>query len=925
MILRALFALWTSVARPMGDHLWQSTLFVVLAAILVFALRKNQGRVRYWVWLTASVKFLIPFSLLIALGGHLAKPRVSTPAQAVVYSVVEDLSQPFAGQEMPMISEAAPSPAPVSRFHLLPPIFVAVWLGGIIVVLLVWATSWIRVSLMLRSAVPLEQGSEVEALRRLESSLGVRKPTKLVLSRNWMEPGIFGILSPVLIWPEGISQHLDDRHVEAILAHEICHARRHDNLTAVLHMLVEAVFWFHPLVWWMGARLEEERERACDEEVSLLCNQPHVYAESILRVCKFCSESPLACVSGITGADLKKRIVQIMTERVASKLDLRRKLLLLAASAAVVAAPLALGLAHTPLVLGQIMHVTGPLPSFEVATIRPLEPTHFVAPPGGAAPPGGRRVAPDGEQIISQQEVHFSSAPRFSDMVNFTMTAKMLIDDAYNLPAFSKSQTIGGPDWADQTMYRIEAKIDDSQYAALQKVPSAQRVQQIHLMEQSLLAERFKLKVHFETREMPVYALEVAKGGPKLTPSASNAMGTTEAHPTILSVVGKGDRFEIKGNGVSPGQLILLLQQQPELGNRMVVDQTGLNGHYEVSLNWTREGSAAADAGPTADAAAPSFFTALKEELGLQLVETKGPVEVIVIDHIEKPSVDGAEMSTPAPPSLAPLAPVQEGAAQTEAAPSKLLEFDVFSIKPSRQGELRVQDMPMDVPDGFNTQANPLLDLIRAAYGPIKFPANDRILGAPDWAKQEEFDIQAKVAAANVDAFQKMSFDQRRPMLQALLADRFKLKVHSEPRQLPIYELVVGKGGPKLKEAKPDDIRPNGLKDIHGQPLNFGLIKFVHPSEAVAQATSMASLAMTLSQPFLGLGRPVVDKTGLTGTYDFTLKWTPDQMANGAHTVDDSEPSIFTAIQEQLGLKLEPAKGPVEVLVIDHVEMPSPD
>jgi uncharacterized protein (TIGR03435 family) len=301
-------------------------------------------------------------------------------------------------------------------------------------------------------------------------------------------------------------------------------------------------------------------------------------------------------------------------------------------------------------IYGQILHGTGPLPSFEVATIRPMEQTRFVAPPIGA----GGRVAPDGEQIISRQEVRFSSAPPFSDMVNFTMTAKMLIDDAYNLPAFSKSQTIGGPDWADQTMYRIEAKIDDSQYAALQKMPSAQRIQQIHLMEQSLLAERFKLKVRFETREMPVYALEVAKGGPKLTPSASNPMGTTEAHPSILTVVGKGDGFEIKANGVSPGQLILLLQQQPEIGNRMVVDQTGLKGHYEVALNWTRESSASTDAGSATVDATPPFFMALKEELGLQLVETKGPVEVLVIDSMERPSVDGAEVKLPGPGLVPP-------------------------------------------------------------------------------------------------------------------------------------------------------------------------------------------------------------------------------------------------------------------------------
>ncbi len=293
---------------------------------------------------------------------------------------------------------------------------------------------------------------------------------------------------------------------------------------------------------------------------------------------------------------------------------------------------------------GQVLHPTGPLPSFEVATIRPMEPTRFVLPPSGAAPPAGGGGAPGGEQIISRQEVHISKAPAFSDHVNLIMTAKMLIDYAYNLPAFSKSQIVGGPDWTDQTMYQVQAKIDDSQYAEMQTMSSAQELQQVQLMEQSLLAERFKLKMHFETRQMPVYALEVAKGGQKMKlaktepAQAGNEPGTTQAKPTTMAVVNKMDGLEITAKGVQPGQLILMLQQQPELGNRMVVDHTGLKGHYDFTLEWAREGVAAADTGSVTADAAPSFFTALKEELGLQLVETKGPVEVIVIDSIERPS-----------------------------------------------------------------------------------------------------------------------------------------------------------------------------------------------------------------------------------------------------------------------------------------------
>ncbi len=115
--------------------------------------------------------------------------------------------------------------------------------------------------------------------------------------------------------------------LEAVIAHELCHIRRRDNLFAAIHMLIEALFWFDPLLWWVGARLVEERERACDEEVLQLGNAPQIYAESILKTCQFYLESPLACVSGVTGSDLKKRIVGgIMMQSAAQKLNLNKTL-----------------------------------------------------------------------------------------------------------------------------------------------------------------------------------------------------------------------------------------------------------------------------------------------------------------------------------------------------------------------------------------------------------------------------------------------------------------------------------------------------------------------------------------------------------------------------------------------------------------------
>ena len=150
-------------------------------------------------------------------------------------------------------------------------------------------------------------------------------------------------MHPVLLWPEGISRHLEDAHLEAIVAHEVWHVRRRDNLAAALHMLIEAVFWFHPLVWWLGVRLVEERERACDEEVLQLGSERQVYAESILKTCEFCVGFPLVCISGVTGADLKKRIVRIMTPREAYRLNFSKKLLLALAALAAVVGPMMLG------------------------------------------------------------------------------------------------------------------------------------------------------------------------------------------------------------------------------------------------------------------------------------------------------------------------------------------------------------------------------------------------------------------------------------------------------------------------------------------------------------------------------------------------------------------------------------------------------
>jgi uncharacterized protein (TIGR03435 family) len=343
----SLSPIWADGVGELCSHLWQSTLFLGIVALLTLLLRKNQARIRCWLWTTASVKFLIPFSLLVSLGSHLPWPGHAVAPKTAAYIAIEEMSQPLleaTALNTPIslrILKPTTSRIPIS---ILPPVLTVVWLIGFITIPFFWCLQWRRISRLVRLARPLIEGREVDLLRKAERVAKLPRSVPLLSSGNSMEPGVFGIIRPVLLWPEGIAHHMDDAHLESVLAHEVCHVRRRDNLTSAIHMLVEALFWFHPVVWWMERQLVKERERACDEAVLQLGNEAAVYAESILDVCKFYTEPSIACMSGVTGSELKQRITRIMSGQRVRKLDMRRKAMLALACVLTVGVPLAVGL-----------------------------------------------------------------------------------------------------------------------------------------------------------------------------------------------------------------------------------------------------------------------------------------------------------------------------------------------------------------------------------------------------------------------------------------------------------------------------------------------------------------------------------------------------------------------------------------------------
>ena len=269
------------------------------------------------------MKFLIPFSLLVSLGSQVAWR--TAPATTIVQpqwsSVVANMGRPF------VVPASAFNAVKKTAYNPLSAILLGVWLLGLLVSIAFWVRSWRQMQAAVRTATPLPLGL----------------PIPVMSSPTLMEPGVFGIRKPVLLLPEGIADRLTAEQLNAVLAHEMCHVRRRDNLTAAIHMLVEAVFWFYPLVWWLRSRWlrngSEPVMKPCCNRAAMLED----YAEGILNVCKFYVESPwLACRESVVR--LKRRIIRIMTWQAANQLSFSRKLLLATAVIAIVIGPVMFGI-----------------------------------------------------------------------------------------------------------------------------------------------------------------------------------------------------------------------------------------------------------------------------------------------------------------------------------------------------------------------------------------------------------------------------------------------------------------------------------------------------------------------------------------------------------------------------------------------------
>ncbi|HTS48386.1 MAG TPA: TIGR03435 family protein [Bryobacteraceae bacterium] len=474
---------------------------------------------------------------------------------------------------------------------------------------------------------------------------------------------------------------------------------------------------------------------------------------------------------------------------------------------------------------------------------------------------------------------------RTATMVDLIKTAYGVDDDA----------VMGGPSWLDTDRFDVIAK---SPPAA---PPETQRA-----MLQALLADRFKLAVHKDTKPLPVYVLSVGKRKSQLKEPDSSAPTGCRPQP-----------FRPPAPGAPPPLLVVdchglsmaafgeqLRQMAGGYLDKPVVDQTGLHGTWDFTISWTARNQLV-----IAGAQAVSVFDAV-DKLGLKLEPQKVAMPVIVVDHVnQKPAPNPAGVTPSPPPVTAPT------------------EFEVADVKPAKPDSN--ERMLRILPGGrVDIRGMTLKFLMTFAWD----TTNDMFTAGPKWLDSDRFDIVAKVTTEGPQSF--VDIDTFRLMLRALLVERFKLTTHNETQVVSVYALVAPKHATKLKPA--DELSRTSCKPSPGAILSNPALT----NSWTCQNTTMADFAAKVrSWAGAYIDHPVIDSTGLEGGWDFVLSWTArgvfeNSGGRGGGRGDASPASLSTATDpngtitvfealDKLGLKLEPQKRPMQVMVIDHAEPPA--
>lgn len=570
-------------------HLWQSTLFVGVAWLATKALGSNRATVRYRIWLAASLKFMVPLSLLVALGRQF---EWRAPAEGAGRFWVTAAEQALAPTALATI-------APVTRSVDMRTLLLVLWAVGFCLVLWSWWRDYRPIRRAFLAGMPLDPASIGASLRLRTLSVPELR-----------EPGLTGVWRPTLLIPQGIATGLSTEQLKTVIAHELCHWQRRDNLTALMHMAVEAIFWFHPAVWWIERRLVEERERACDAAVLAAGHEPRTYAEAILTICRSYVESRSLLVPGVSGANLRRRIEVIMRNERERILEPWKRFALAFGVLVAIGWPVSIGVMNAPPLRAQApaasFDPTGP--AFDVASIK-------------------RNVS--GEPARGEDVFQPGGVFRVANM-----TVRDMIVAASQL---QQHQVVGGPAWITSERFDIIAKTESIDWNPLDRRPSPSMFAAVR----TLMADRFKVAAHLEEREMAVYELRLARSdgrfGPALRRSDIDCQAARSPEaPTPRRQFCGGVLFTAGRMEAISGTMDQVAKNLAVLG-RTVINRTGISDRVDFVVEWTPAAARGAEAATGGDPGV-SAFTALEEQLGLKLQSAKSMIPVLVIDRVERPT-----------------------------------------------------------------------------------------------------------------------------------------------------------------------------------------------------------------------------------------------------------------------------------------------
>jgi uncharacterized protein (TIGR03435 family) len=505
-----------------------------------------------------------------------------------------------------------------------------IWSAGVLLfsIRLAWGY---RHASTLRRGQPSTDARLLSTVSALAARIGVGQPVRVIVSALADGPAAVGWLRPVLLLPPATAMGLTASQLEAVIAHELAHVKRHDYLVNLIQIVAETLFFYHPAVWWTSKQIRAERELCCDDIAVRASGDPVDYARALTMLARQQLGSPAPTLAA-TGGSLVHRVQRLVGTTSCEGGPARAPGTIVAALAiACVLLNLdwlqafgeALEERRQGVPVGQVQQDQ---PRFEVASVKVNRLNDRIVTLAGQ---GGRFTARG-------------------------LTLRALIQHAYQVQEF---QIVDLPDWTDVEKYDIAAREPETVAPSVGGSSGAQR-----LMLRALLEDRFGLAVHKETRERPVYALVLARSDGRLGPELRRS--TTDCSPEAIrsrqGAPAPGPwQANTCGTSVGPGLILAGSRTMAQLAtamssltntgsslNRIVVDRTGLEGTFDLTLRFTPEnvpdfGPAGPPARlPAIDPNGPSIFTAVQEQLGLKLDSQRGPVEVLVIDRVQRPTED---------------------------------------------------------------------------------------------------------------------------------------------------------------------------------------------------------------------------------------------------------------------------------------------